>query len=96
MKNIELNSNIVEKIKMEVPDLISEFMQSDLVKMILYGSCAKGDFKECSDVNIDFIYLLLDLSSKKAFRSVSSSDTFSSMYFIRTPLAPETVFSIIN
>lgn len=52
LKNIELNNDIVEKIKIEVPDLIREFMQSDLVKMILYGSCARGDFKECSDVDI--------------------------------------------
>ena len=27
-------------------------MQSDLVKMILYGSCARGDFEEHSDVDI--------------------------------------------
>ena len=39
MENIELNRDIIEKIKEETPDLIREFMQSDLVKMILYGSC---------------------------------------------------------
>lgn len=27
-------------------------MENDLVKMILYGSCARGDFKEYSDVDI--------------------------------------------
>lgn len=52
MKNLVLNSDIIEKIKMEVPDLIRGFMQNDLVKMILYGSCARGDFNECSDVDI--------------------------------------------
>lgn len=52
MENIELNRDIIEKIKKEVPDLIREFMQSDLVKMILYGSCARGDFNEYSDVDI--------------------------------------------
>ncbi len=52
LKNIELTREIIEKIKNEVPDLIKGFMQSDLVKMILYGSCARGDFEEHSDVDI--------------------------------------------
>ncbi|MCM1123354.1 MAG: nucleotidyltransferase domain-containing protein [Eubacterium sp.] len=52
LKNIELNRDIVEKIKIEAPDMIKEFMEKDLVKMILYGSCARGDFKEYSDVDI--------------------------------------------
>ena len=41
MKNIDLNSSIIEKIKVEAPELIKEFMKNDLVKMILYGSCAR-------------------------------------------------------
>ena len=52
MENIKLNRDIIEKLKRETPDLIKEFMHSDLVKMILYGSCARGDFSECSDVDI--------------------------------------------
>ena len=52
LKNIKLNSDIVEKIKSEVPDMVREFMEKDLVKMILYGSCARGDFEEHSDVDI--------------------------------------------
>lgn len=45
MENIELNRDIIEKIKEETPDLIREFMQSDLMKMILYSSCARVDLK---------------------------------------------------
>jgi len=52
VENIELNRDVIEKIKAETPDLIREFMQSDLVKMILYGSCARGDFKGDSDIDI--------------------------------------------
>ena len=52
MEKTELNRDVIEKIKTETPDLIREFMRSDLVKMILYGSCARGDFKEHSDVDI--------------------------------------------
>ena len=51
-KNIELNSDIVEKIKTEAPDMIKGIMNEDLVEMILYGSCARGYFKGCSDVDI--------------------------------------------
>ncbi len=52
LKNIGLNSDIIEKIKTEAPDMIIKFMKKDLVKMLLYGSCARGDFKENSDVDI--------------------------------------------
>ena len=52
LKNIGLNSDIIEKIKAEAPDMIRKFMEKDLVKMLLYGSCARGDFKEYSDVDI--------------------------------------------
>ena len=52
MENIELNRDVIEKINAETPNLIREFMQSDLVKMILYGSCARGDFKGDSDIDI--------------------------------------------
>lgn len=52
LKNIGLNTEIIEKIKMEAPVMIREVMKKDVVKMILYGSCARGDFKEYSDVDI--------------------------------------------
>lgn len=52
LQNIGLNTEIIEKIKIEAPAMIRKFMKKDLVKMILYGSCARGDFKECSDVDI--------------------------------------------
>ncbi len=51
-RDIKLNNDIVEKIKTEAPDMVRKFMEKDLVKMILYGSCARGDFKEDSDVDI--------------------------------------------
>ena len=51
-KNLELNSDVIEKIKQEAPGMIKAFMEKDLVKMFLYGSCARGDFKEYSDVDI--------------------------------------------
>lgn len=52
LKNVELSTEIIEKIKIEAPVMIKKFMGKDLVKMILYGSCARGDFKGYSDVDI--------------------------------------------
>lgn len=52
LKNVELSSDIIEKIKAEVPDAVRGFMGKDLEKIILYGSCARGDFKDYSDVDI--------------------------------------------
>ncbi len=52
LTNIGLNRDIIEKIKTEAPDMIVKFMEKDLVKMLLYGSCARGDFKEHFDVDI--------------------------------------------
>lgn len=52
LKNIGMDNDIIEKIKVEAPNMIKEFMKKDLVKMILYGSCARGDFKDHSDVDI--------------------------------------------
>ena len=45
MKNVELNRDIIDEIKAKTPDLIREFMQSDLMKMIIYSSCARVDLK---------------------------------------------------
>ena len=47
-----LTHEIVKKIKMEAPDMVRNFMEKDLVKVILYGSCARGDYKASSDVDI--------------------------------------------
>lgn len=52
LQNTELNTEIIEKIKIEAPAMIRKFMKKDLMKMILYGSCARGDFKGYSDVDI--------------------------------------------
>ncbi len=52
LKYIGLNNDTIEKIKVEAPDMLRQFMKEDLVKVLLYGSCARGDFKAHSDVDI--------------------------------------------
>ena len=52
MQELALNDKIIEKIKTEVPELVQTLMQDDLVEIVLYGSCARGDYTEDSDVDI--------------------------------------------
>ncbi len=49
---LSLNKEIIEKIKTEATDMIKETMLSDLKKVILYGSCVRGDFTQDSDIDI--------------------------------------------
>lgn len=55
MQNLNLNSDIIEKIKIEVPELVKALLKDDLVEVVLYGSCARGDYTEDSDVDIALI-----------------------------------------
>ncbi len=48
----DLTSNVIEKIKFESVPMLEEALGRDLSDVILYGSCARGDFHEDSDVDI--------------------------------------------
>ncbi len=48
----DLTSNVIEKIKFESVPMLKEALGRDLSDVILYGSCARGDFHEDSDVDI--------------------------------------------
>lgn len=50
--NLNLSNEIIEKIKVEATEEIKEIMFSDLIQVILYGSCARGDYHADSDVDI--------------------------------------------
>lgn len=52
MDEFILTSEIIAKVKKEAFDSLHELMGTDLVEMILYGSCARGDFTKDSDVDI--------------------------------------------
>ncbi len=63
--DLALNNDIIEKIKLEATEMVKELMGSDLVEVILYGSCARGDYTEDSDVDIALIIKCNRLESKK-------------------------------
>ena len=48
----DLTDNIIEKIKRESVPMVREALGSDLCEIVLYGSCARGDFNEDSDIDI--------------------------------------------
>lgn len=52
MEEMELNNDIINKIKVESTDLAKKLMGKDLIKVILYGSCARGDYVQDSDIDI--------------------------------------------
>lgn len=52
MVEMELSNDIINKIKVESTDLAKKLMGKDLIKVILYGSCARGDYAQDSDIDI--------------------------------------------
>lgn len=52
MADLALTKEKIDKVKSEVTSKVKERLKSDLIECILYGSCARGDFSEDSDVDI--------------------------------------------
>lgn len=52
MFELLMNDEIINKVKQEVIDSVKALMGADLVEVILYGSCARGDYTEDSDIDI--------------------------------------------
>lgn len=65
MENLALNSETIEKVKLEAAEMIKTLMESDLIEIILYGSCARGDYTDDSDIDIALIVKCNRLEAKK-------------------------------
>ena len=50
--DLSLQMRQIERVKKEVVVLVREKMQGDLSSVILYGSCARGDYTADSDIDI--------------------------------------------
>lgn len=55
MNEIVLNDTVITKVKEEATNMVKLLMGKDLIKVILYGSCARGDYTQDSDVDIALI-----------------------------------------
>jgi len=60
-----LNDISIKKIGKEAAHAVRHVMANDLVKVILYGSCARGDFNSDSDMDIALITKCDRLEAKK-------------------------------
>lgn len=65
MDEIVLTNETIIKVKKEAFNLAQDLMGNDLAMMILYGSCARGDFKHDSDVDIALLTKCNRIEAKK-------------------------------
>lgn len=65
MNEIILNDVIIKNVKEEATDFVKEIMKEDIVKVILYGSCARGDYTQDSDIDIAIITVCDRVEAKK-------------------------------
>ena len=75
MNELVLNEEIISKIKAEVPTLVKSLMKDDLLEVVLYGSCARGDYTEDSDIDIALITKNDRLEAKKYSSDLASIAT---------------------
>lgn len=47
-----MNESLLKTVKQESTYLVRDLMKDDLVEIVLYGSCARGDYTEDSDIDI--------------------------------------------
>lgn len=52
MPGILMNEEIIHKANTDAISMLKELLGNDLVEIILYGSCARGDYTEDSDIDI--------------------------------------------
>lgn len=86
MVEIELNDDIINKIKEESTDLAKKLMGKDLIKVILYGSCARGDYVQDSDIDIALITSCDRIEVKKYSDDIAAISTKLAMKY----------FSVVN
>lgn len=52
MDMLSLNETLIENIKKDIVCMVKNLMDTELIKIILYGSCARGDYTDDSDMDI--------------------------------------------
>lgn len=55
MYELSLNHETISLVKNEATKLVKLLMKSELKEVILYGSCARGDYTEDSDIDIALV-----------------------------------------
>ncbi len=65
MPELALNSKKIACIKQEATEMDQRLLKEELLRVILYGSCARGDYSEDSDVDIALITKCSRMESQK-------------------------------
>lgn len=62
---LALNHKIIDKVKQEATEMVKTLMGVDLSEVILYGSCARGDYTDDSDIDIALLVKCNRMEVKK-------------------------------
>lgn len=65
MENLALNPETIEHVKVEAAEMAKKLIGADLMEVILYGSCARGDYTEDSDIDIALLMKCGCMETKK-------------------------------
>ena len=83
MNDLALNDKIIDKVKNEMVEQLLAVLQSDIVKVILYGSCARGDYNSDSDIDVALIIKCDRMDAKKYGDDLARIATgFAMKYFV--------------
>lgn len=63
--DLALNYKVIENVKQEATEMVKVLMGADLIEVVLYGSCARGDYKDDSDIDIALLVKCNRLEVKK-------------------------------
>lgn len=82
MENLALNPETIEKVKLETTEMVKALMGSDIIEIILYGSCARGDYTDDSDIDIALLLRCNRMEAKKYDDALAKISTeFAVKYF---------------
>ncbi|MCM1143101.1 MAG: nucleotidyltransferase domain-containing protein [Blautia sp.] len=83
IKELALNSKTIEKVKLEATEMVKLLMGKDLMEVILYGSCARGNYEDDSDIDIALLTKCNRIEAKKYNDSLAQISTELAMkYFV--------------
>ena len=83
MNELVLDEKIINIVKLEATKMASALMKDNLKEVILYGSCARGDYTEDSDIDIALITKCGRMEAKEYTEALASIATTLAMnYFV--------------
>lgn len=83
----------LESVHREVTDIMKRHYGERLTKIVLYGSYARGDFNDNSDV--DYL-VMLDEENVSAFKEVSTTIADRNAYYLETFVSISTIVVSLN